>query len=793
MYFHWDSNFCIGFMKTLIRNFTHTFRRFFTAGILNLIGLSIAFASFFVIMTQIDYDWNFNKGIKDHDRVYKVIFNREEGEWLTTIPRPFGEMLMQQSPRIESGCIWGWGDKTEFQVGEHIFTHSYGRGFGNFMLPFSPQMVEGSADALKELGVAIIPESLAQQIYPGTSAVGKHIFFGRATDNQELTIGGVYKDYPINTTFDNAIFFSFNNEAWKDDWSEWSFNLYIKLNRAEDKETAITDIIQGIQKTFKQLEGIEFGQESIQLVSMDELHFSPLASPNASNRASVFLLFCVAILIIVIAAINFMNFTLAETPMRIKSINTQKILGASKASLQGSLIIESVLLCLIAAVLACGIIVISMDTGIQELVLSRLNLNEHVQLLAGMFVISLTVGVLAGLYPAYYVTSFPPALVLKGSFGLSPKGKMLRSVLVCIQFFVSFVLIIAVGIMYLQSHYINSSDYGYNKDEIIICDLDYHIKSQKNAIINELCHISGVQGVSISRFVLSSSDNYMGWGRGEGEQRMQFNCLPVDYHYLDVMGIKLTEGRNFLPTDGDVYIFNEAARKKYPWLKVDRPILPGDYPVVGFCENIRYTSFRNDDTQMPMAFFIMGKDHAGWGWENRINIRVGKGTDKIEAMKSIRKVMEKFNPGMEPNIYFMDKVLAKNYAKEMRFTRQIVLFSVIAILISLIGVFGLTMFESEYRRKEIGLRKIMGSSTNSILYMFNRRYLLILTGCFIIAAPFGWWVGKHWLENFSVKTAISPWIFIVSFLLVSLITMLTVTYQSWKNAHENPVNSIKTE
>lgn len=138
MYFHWDSNFCIGFMKTLIRNFTHTFRRFFTAGILNLIGLSIAFASFFVIMTQIDYDWNFNKGIKDHDRVYKVIFNREEGEWLTTIPRPFGEMLMQQSPRIESGCIWGWGDKTEFQVGEHIFTHSYGRGFGNFMLPFLP-------------------------------------------------------------------------------------------------------------------------------------------------------------------------------------------------------------------------------------------------------------------------------------------------------------------------------------------------------------------------------------------------------------------------------------------------------------------------------------------------------------------------------------------------------------------------------------------------------------------------------------------------------------------------------
>jgi len=781
-------------MKTLIRNFTHTFRRFFTAGILNLIGLSIAFASFFVIMTQIDYDWNFNKGIKDHERIYRVVFNQGEGkDPVSVVPRPLGEMIIQQSARIESGALGGWSEKYEFQVGDHIFTYSYGRGFGNFMEPFSPQMVEGSADALKELGVAIIPESLAKQIFPGTSAVGKHIFFGRATDNQELTIGGVYKDYPINTTCENAIYFSFNDGSWKDDWSEWSFSLFIKLNRAEDKEAAITDIIQGLQRTFKQLEGIEFDQQSIQLISMDDIHFSPIVSSNASNRTSVFLLFCVAILIIVIAAINFMNFTLAETPMRIKSINTQKILGASKASLQGSLIIESTLLSLIAAILACGLIAVSMDTGIQQLVQSRLALGEHGLLLTCMFVISLVVGVLAGAYPAYYVTSFPPALVLKGSFGLSPKGKMLRTGLVCIQFFVSFVLIIAVGIMYLQSHYINSSDYGYNKDEIIICDLDFHIKKQKDAIINELCHISGVEGASVSRFVLSSSDSYMGWGRGEGEQRMQFNCLPVDYHYLDVMGIKLTEGRNFLPTDGDVYIFNEAARKKYPWLKVDQPILPGDYPVVGFCENIRYTSFRNDDNQIPMAFFIMGKDHEGWGWENKINIRVGKGTDKIEAIKEIRKVMKKFNPGIEPNVYFMDEVLAQNYAKEMRFTHQIVLFSILAILISLIGVFGLTMFESEYRRKEIGLRKIMGSSTNAILYMFNRRYLLILTGCFIVAAPFGWWVGRHWLENFSVKTAISPWIFIAAFLLVSLTTMLTVTYQSWKNAHENPINSIKSE
>lgn len=142
---------------------------------------------------------------------------------------------------------------------------------------------------------------------------------------------------------------------------------------------------------------------------------------------------------------------------------------------------------------------------------------------------------------------------------------------------------------------------------------------------------------------------------------------------------------------------------------------------------------------------------------------------------------------------FMDEVLDANYRNELRFTKQILLFSLIAIAISLTGVFGLTMFESEYRRKEIGIRKIMGSSTTQILYMFNRRYILILTGCFIVAAPFGWWIGQHWLQGFAEKTPVSPWIFILSFLLVTLITMLTITVQSWKNACENPANSIKTE
>ena len=355
-------------------------------------------------------------------------------------------------------------------------------------------------------------------------------------------------------------------------------------------------------------------------------------------------------------------------------------------------------------------------------------------------------------------------------------------------------LIIGVGIMYLQSRYIRTSDYGYDKDVIITGNMTTETQAQNDAVVNDLSRIPGVKGVAFSMFILSSADNYMNWAMDDNNTVVRFDVMPVDYHFLDVMGIHITEGRNFKPGDGDVYIFNEATRKKYPWLKVGQTA-PDDHLIVGFCENIKYSSFRNDDNTQPMAFFIYGKnfERIGHQWQQTINIRVSAGVNKIAIIQSLQKTMEKFTPGHDFNFRFMDEVLDANYRNELRFTKQILLFSLIAIAITLTGVFGLTMFESEYRRKEIGIRKIMGSSTRQILYMFNRRYILILTGCFIVAAPFGWWIGQHWLQGFAEKTPVTPWIFILSFLLVTLITMTTITVQSWKNANENPVNSIKTE
>ena len=747
-------------------------------------------------MTQVDYDYNFNKGYKDYEKIFRIEINpNPDSGWQLWTPRPLCEQLQSASPYIKSiSQVESYQSEDEYEVNGNLFKATTCTGFGNFLETFQPEMINGSADALNQPKTILLSESTAKKFFGTTDVIGQTIFRGKQADNNAWTIGGVYKDFPENSQIKNWVMMPKEADTDKGNWRNWNYICYMRLespSAAPEIEKLIWQIFVKNFPTLKQDSDIS---QFIRLTPLTDAHFSTVGNKSASSRTTLYLLICVSFLIVIIATINFMNFSLAETPMRIKSINTQKVLGATTRSLRLTLITEAMLISFIAFILALIWVAILKDFGLQELVNAQLTITEHPMLLLATFGLSLLMGLMAGLYPSYYVTSFPPALALKGSFGLSPQGRILRTALVCIQFFVAYMLIIGVGIMYLQSRYIRTSDYGYDKDAIIVGNMTKETQSQTDAVVGELSQIPGVKGVAVSEFILSSADNYMHWGRSNGDKYIQFDAFPVDCHYLEVMGIHIVEGRSFKPGDEDVYIFNEFTRKKYPWLKVDQPA-PDDNLVIGFCENIKYSSFRNDDTNQTMAFLIPGKKFAQWGWEwrNFVNVRISAGVDKVEVIRSLQKTMEKFTPGHDFNFRFMDEVLDANYRNELRFTKQILLFSLIAIAISLTGVFGLTMFESEYRKKEIGIRKIMGSSTTQILYMFNRRYILILAGCFIVAAPFGWWIGQHWLQGFAEKTPVTPWIFILSFLLVTLITMITITVQSWKNANENPANSIKTE
>ena len=784
------------------------FRKFVSASLLNLLGLSLAFASFFVIMTQVSYDLGYNKSFTEHEKLFRLTMKLGPGmeDYGVTLPRPLVEQLAAASPHVKGyGIEEGWTRIDQFLVDDQEYSLNLVYGINDFMSVFKPTVICGDLKGLNQLPNIVLPRSEAMRIFGTASAAGKTMKY-KWEDSWIYNVCAVIEDYPENNFLHGISFIGINSN--EGNYRNWNYQAYIRVDDTANLPSVITAMRQKAVELFKNDLNMTTQQEEealqVVLTPIADTHFAKDLSKDSPNiksvsRSSVYLLICFSLLIVLIAAVNFMNFTLAETPLRIRSINTQKVLGASTASLRGSLLAEAVIISLLAFVGAMAMVYLAHDLGLQELVQGSILLQDNLWLVGITLLISIVVGLLAGAYPSYYVTSFPPALVLKGSFGLSPKGRVLRTSLICLQFVVSFMLVIGVGIMYLQSYLIFHTDYGFDKDEVMVVPTAPDTRNHADAIDADLRKIPGIEGASLAQNVLGSNDRYQTWGRGEGDKHMTFACIFVDWRFLSVMGIDIVEGRNFRQTDGDVYIFNESAKKKYPWLAVDKPINDEDMPVVGFCEDIKYTTLRIDDSQLPIAFLVPSRDgyysKEGY-WRNYLLVRVAKGMDKREAKEKVLDVVLKYEHESKPDISdlrYMDDELEKSYQQERLFTQQILLFSLLAILISIIGVFGLTMFESEYRRKEIGIRKVFGSSTKEILMMFWKRYLYILLGCFVVAAPIGYLLGQHWLEGFAVRTAISPLLFVISFLLIALITMLTVTYQSWKNANENPVNSIKTE
>lgn len=795
-------------MKTIIRNFTSIFRKFITASLLNMLGLSLAFASFFVIITQVNYDLGYNKSFTEHEKLFRLTLKLGPGmeDYGVTLPRPLVEQLAAASPHIKGyGIEQGWTNFDQYMVDDQEYSLNQVFGIHDFMSVFKPTVICGDLKGLNQLPNIVLPRSEAMRLFGTVNAVGKTLKY-KWVEGWIFNVCAVIEDYPENNFLHSISFRGLNDN--EGNYQNWNYQAYIRVDDSANLPNVITAMRQKAIEVFKNDLNMTTPQEEealqVVLTPIADTHFAKDLSKDSPNiksvsRSSVYLLICFSLLIVLIAAVNFMNFTLAETPLRIRSINTQKVLGASTASLRGSLLAEAVIISLLAFVGAMAMVYLAHDLGLQKLVQGSILLQDNLWLVGITLLISIVVGLLAGAYPSYYVTSFPPALVLKGSFGLSPKGRVLRSSLICLQFVVSFMLVIGVGIMYQQSYLIFHTDYGFDKDEVMVVPTAPDTRNHADAIDADLRKIPGIEGACLAQSVLGSSDRYQTWGKGEGDKHMTFTCVFVDWRFLSVMGIDIVEGRNFRQTDGDVYIFNESAKKKYPWLAVDKPINDEDMPVVGFCEDIKYSTLRVDDSQQPIAFLVPSRDgyYSKEGfWRNHLLVRVAKGVDKREAKEKVLDVVLKYEHESKPDISdlrYVDDVLEESYRQERLFTQQILLFSLLAILISIIGVFGLTMFESEYRRKEIGVRKVFGSSTREILLMFNRRYLYILLGCFAVAAPLGYLVGQHWLEGFAVRTAISPLLFVVSFLLITLITMLTVTYQSWKNANENPVNSIKTE
>ena len=443
-------------MKTIVRNFTSIFKKFVTANLLNLLGLSLAFASFFVIMTQVNYDLSYNKSFTEHENLFRMTWKLGPGneDYGTSLPRPVVERLAEASPHITGyGIDNGWTNFDQFVIGDNEFSLTLNYGINDFLSVFKPTVITGNIEGLNQRRNIVLPHSEAMRMFGTTDVVGQTIKY-KWEDDVYYNVCAVIEDYPENNFLHGACFIGINSN--EGNYNNWNYDAYIRVDDAKNLPTVQETLRKMTIEIFKEKYNLttQEDEDAIQVIftNVADAHFSKDLDKSAPGRSSVYLLICFSLLIVVIAAVNFMNFTLAETPMRIRSINTQKVLGATATKLRASLLVEAVIISLIAFVVALVIVYLAHDFGLQKLVQASILLQDHPVLIAITLALSIGVGILAGAYPSYYVTSFPPALVLKGSFGLSPKGRVLRSVLICLQFVVSFMLVIGVGIMYLQSY-----------------------------------------------------------------------------------------------------------------------------------------------------------------------------------------------------------------------------------------------------------------------------------------------------------------------------------------------------
>ncbi|WP_455624291.1 ABC transporter permease [Parabacteroides sp.] len=783
-------------MKTILRNLLSVLRRFKMATLLNVLGLSLAFAAFVLIMMQVDYDRNFDREIVNADQIFRVEIANSDGTRMAIINRPLAEAFIQSSPYIVAGSLLDpWGGNTFFSVEENGVRNSYEeqwmRVFPDYTKVFEFKMLEGSSDKLKEPNIVLIPRSVARKIFGDQPAVGKRLT--RSSDNANFTVGGVYEDFPDNTSVGNSIYWQLDPKENFQNFGNWNYMFYVRLNDPEKAD--------GLFENFKEhfdvstlSKDFSWDGMSLALNPLTNVHFSSNVSydptPKAS-RSTMLVLFAIAIVIVLIASINFTNFSTALAPMRIKSINTQKVLGGEESVIRRALVFEAVMISVLAFLLALFWVVLAGGTDLASLIDADLALSAHPRLTALTALIAVTTGFCAGLYPAYYMTSFAPALVLKGSFGLSPKGRQLRNVLIGVQFVASFGLIIGATFMYLQNYYMQHAPLGYDKDAVIVTNMNNTLRKSMDAFANQVKSFSGIEGVTFSEPLLSSGDQYMGWGRKYRDKEINFQCLPVDPSFLKVMGVEVLEGRDFREEDRNnpygTFIFNERARTKYE-LEVGSMI--DSMEIVGFMPDVKFASFRTEVA--PMAFFVWGK--VSWGTSaNYAYIKVKAGSDMRAAMDHVKSTLKAFDSEFPFDVRFFDQVLDRLYEKEGHLSTLITLFGLCAIFISIVGVFGLVVFDSEYRRKEIGVRKVLGSTTAEIIVMFNKTYIRILCVCFVLGAPIASYAVNRWLENFAYRTPMYWWVYLMAFVIIAIITIITVTFQNWRAANANPVDSIKTE
>lgn len=795
-------------MKLMIRNLLYLFKRFKTAVVLNLFGLTIAFAAFLLIVMQVDYEMNYDAMHSKSGRTFRLEANHGEFEHNAIHCLMFSDAFVNSSAHITDysyrypfygGERYCQIDEVDDQGEAKVFKENFQLCLPNISDVFDFHMKEGSVECLSIPGSVLIPESVAKRLFDKQSAIGKRIRMSGSSGWQPvsttiLTIGGVYKDFPGNTTVQNRIYVPMDQlDLLKSSWQMYANEIYVTLDDPRNKE----EVLDHFNKTF------DFAKSQMGSAQEIALRLTPLKDVYYTHdttfdfnpkghRETNYVLLGIAFLILFIAGINFTNLTTSLIPLRLKTINTHRVLGCSIYKLRAISLIESIVICLISYILALFIVNDLSYTPIANWVDADIRLSQYKALILLTALIAILTGCLAGLYPAIRSTSYAPALVLKGSFGLSPKGKKVRVALIGFQYTVSIALIIVTLFMGLQNHFMTSSEQlGFNKDQVAIVNLTPEIYAKhKPQYIQKLKDYPGIEDVAFSVYELSKEDDMIDLEYARHEDKdVFFKVFYASENFLSVMDIQVEEGRDFTREDLNKaqsdYIINPAAERDFHLHPGDRF---NDRTVLGVSKDFRFNSCR-----IASSPFVFALNNDIPNPKLVSYIRFNSKTNLQEAVAHVRETLKEIDPTFPFEISFYNTILNNLYQKEQTLGKLISLFGIMAILISIVGVFGLVLFETQYRQKEIGIRKINGATTGQILLMFNKTYIRIVSVCFIISIPIAWMGTQQWLENFAYKTPLHLWVFIVAFLIILSVTIGTVTFRNWQAANENPVNSVKSE
>lgn len=767
--------------------------------VLNFIGLAMGFTAFLVLMVQVGYESSFDRNHPTSGRIYRVDkIGVDRGDIFRNIlPRGYADDIISCSPHIEAGSITcPFLGSIIFNVaGEDGRLTEPFEGKVNLVYPeifkvFGTEFIEGNADAIADMQSVAIPLSLARKLFGNESAIGRIIthnekyIFG-AEREQNLVIGAVYKDFPENSQICNDIFLNIG-DMQKGSYGGANFCCYILLDSPDSKEL--------VERTFNETTDYEDSEwlTDIELTPVEEIYFADAGSAIYKNgsRSQMWILVCISIVVLLIGGINYTTFFTALAPMRVKSVNTRKILGSSVLSLRAGLVLEAVVFSLAALALAmCIIVPASSALAAEGLVDMPFRFPEQVSLIVISALTALIIGLVAGLFPSIYVTSLPPAFALKGDMQYSLSGKHFRTVMMVLQYAVSFVLLVFVTSIYRQNEYMLSRDNGFDKDNVAVVKISQsHYARNAGWLRERLSSMDEFEDVAFSLECMGGQDVYSTSTynfNGKPIRTFVFYCSP---NFLRVMGIPVVEGRDFSESDKSVgsVIVNKAAADQ--GIEMSEGGALDGIEIIGRTGDVCINSLRQDVS--PVIYIALPEGYSSLCWAY---IRLADGFDRRECIRKINEVLLEMDSTYLFDVKLYDNILGELYEPEIKQEKVVSLFTLLAAILSLVGIFGQVLLDLQYSRRNIAIRKVYGADNWPLVRDCVVKYSARLLVAFIIAVPLGWLAIDRWQERFVEKVGISGMEFISAFLLIAVLTLAIVVIMSFRAVRANPVETLRKE